>query len=172
VSDDADETKGNLDGSGYSFSLQALAGVGVVPGQAVPGGYGGLVFPDVAADEPDAVTTAGQTVALTGSGTGLALLAVGTNGEQKGDVTITYTDGTTSSATVEVNDWYSNKAVAGSVLVATTPYWNRPAGSTNQKNQKVSLYATTVPVTAGKTIAYVTFPQNGRLHVFAANVTG
>ncbi|GAA4836985.1 hypothetical protein GCM10023221_12820 [Luteimicrobium xylanilyticum] len=172
MSDDADETAGNLDGSGYSYSLQALASVGVVPGKAIPGGYGGLVFPDVAADEPDAVSAAGQTVALSGSGTSLALLATGTNGEQKGDLTITYTDGTTSTATVDVNDWYSNKAVAGSVLVATTPYWNRPADSGYSRDTKVSLYATTVPVTAGKTIAYVTFPDVPRLHVFAANVTG
>jgi beta-glucosidase len=172
VSDDADETAGNIDGRGYSYSLQALASVGVVPGQAIPGGYGGLVFPDVAADKPDAVTTAGQTVALSGSGTGLALLATGTNGEQKGTLTVTYTDGTTSSATVDVNDWYSNKAVAGTVLVATTPYWNRPTGSTYVRATKVSLYATTVPVTAGKTVAYLTFPHNGELRVGAPRCLG
>ena len=31
----------------------------------------------------------------------------------------------------------------------------------------VSLYLTTVPLTPGKTVAVVTFPSNGNMHVFA-----
>ncbi|MCL1870797.1 MAG: glycoside hydrolase family 3 C-terminal domain-containing protein [Promicromonosporaceae bacterium] len=169
VSDDSNESGGNLDGSGYSFSAQALASVGVTPGAAVPGGSG-LVFPDVAAATPDAMTTTGQVVAASGSGTRLGVLAVGTNGEQKAPVTVTYTDGTTSTATIDVNDWYSNAAVAGSTLVATTPYWNRPPGSTYPRTQKVSLYATTVPLTAGKEVSYLTFGTNTHLHVFTIAV--
>ncbi|MFC8733117.1 glycoside hydrolase family 3 C-terminal domain-containing protein [Luteimicrobium sp. NPDC057192] len=172
VSDDADETAGNLDGTGYSFSLQALASVGVVPGQPIPGGYGGLVFPQITAGEPNVVSAAGQTVTMSGSGASLALLAVGTSGEQKGTLTVTYTDGTTSSGAVDVNDWFYNQAVPGSVVVATTPYWNRPAGSTNPHAQRVSLYATQVPLTPGKEIASVTLPTNPQLRVFAAHVTG
>jgi hypothetical protein len=38
VRDDADPTSGNLDGSGYSFSKQALASVGVQPGGPVTSG--------------------------------------------------------------------------------------------------------------------------------------
>ncbi|ROS78661.1 glycoside hydrolase family 3 C-terminal domain-containing protein [Cellulomonas sp. PhB143] len=170
VSDDSDETAGNLDGSGYSYSAQALASVGVSPGAAVPGGYGGLVFPKVAAGRPDAVSTAGQVVTMSGTGTRLALLGTGTSSEQTGTLTVTYTDGTTSSATVRLADWYNNNPTPGSVIVATTPYWNRPAGSTNQKDQKVSLYATSVPLTAGKQVRTITLPDNPRLHVFATAI--
>lgn len=169
--DSADSTAigGALDGSGYSFSAQALASVGVVPGQVVPGGSG-LTWPDIASGQPDAVTTNGQVVALTGSGTQLGLIAVGTNGEQTGPVTIGYTDGTTSTGTIDVNDWYDNAAVPGSTLVATTPYWNRPPGSTFVRTQPVSVYATTVPITAGKQVSYVVLPTDGQLHVFALAV--
>jgi beta-glucosidase len=100
----------------------------------------------------------------------MSLLAVGTNGTQSGAVTVSYTDGSTSTSTVTVADWYANQAVAGCTLVATTPYWNRPPGSTNPPDHKVSLYAASVPLTAGKQVKAVTLPSNGQLHIFATTI--
>jgi len=170
VSDDADPAAGNLDGSGYSFSAQALASVGVTPGGTVTSGSTSFTWPDVPAGQPDTVTTAGQIIAMGGSGASLSLLAVGTNGTQSGPLTVTYTDGSTSTSTLTVADWYSNQTVPGCTLVVTAPYWNRPAGSTLPANHKVSLYAASVPLNAGKQVAYVTLPSNGRLHIFAATL--
>lgn len=168
VTDDADPAAGNLDGSGYSYSAQALASVGVTPGDAV--GTTGLSWPDAPAGQPDDVTTAGQIIALSGSGTSLGILGTGTNGTQSGPVTVTYDDGTTSTATLTFADWYSNQAVGGCTLVVTAPYWNRPAGSTLPPDHHVSLYAAALPLTAGKQVAYITLPNNGRLHIFAIGV--
>ena len=170
VSDDADPAAGNLDGSGYSFSAQALASVGVTPGGTVTNGSTTFTWPDVPTGQPDTVTTAGQIIAMGGSGTSLSLLATGTNGTQSGPLTVTYTDGSTSTSTVTMADWYSNQAVPGCTLVVTSPYWNRPVGSTFPRDHKVGLYAASVPLTAGKQVAYLTLPSNGRLHIFAGTV--
>ncbi len=166
VTDDANPLVGNRDGSGYSFSAQALASVGVTLGGTV----GGFSWPNVSAGQPDVVTTKGQIVAQGGSGSTLAFLAVGTNGTQSGTVTVTYTDGSTSSGTITAADWYNNAAVPGCTLVVTAPHWNRPVGSTLDPNHHVSLYATSVALSSGKQIAYVTLPNNGRLHIFAVSV--
>lgn len=134
---------------------------------------GGATFtwPDVPAGQADAVTTGGQLVSQSGSGSALSLLTVGTNGTQTGKVTVTYTDGTTSTSTLNVSDWYSNAAGSGCTLVVTTPHWNRPAGSTNPADQKVSLYAASVPLSSGKQVRYVTLPSNPELHVFATAIS-
>ncbi|HEX6448140.1 MAG TPA: glycoside hydrolase family 3 C-terminal domain-containing protein [Trebonia sp.] len=167
VSDDSDPAAGNFDGSGYSYSAQALASVGITPGGTVSSGGYNFTWPNVAAGQLDAVTPSGQVVDLSGTGSQLAFLGAGSNGTQTGQVTVTYTDGTTSTGTITLSDWYSNAAVTGDSLVATTPYWNEPAGSTLPKNHQVSLYLTTVPLTAGKTVASVTLPGNANMHVFA-----
>jgi beta-glucosidase len=169
VSDDANPAIGNLDGSGYSYSAQALASVGVAPGNTVPGT--GFTWPDVPAGQPDSVTTAGQIVAMSGSGASLNILGTGTNGTQSGPVTVTYADGSTSTATLTFADWYSNQAVGGCTLVQTAPYWNRPAGSTLDPNHHVSIYAASIPLTTGRQIAYVTLPTNSRLHIFATTIS-
>ncbi|MEV6848018.1 glycoside hydrolase family 3 C-terminal domain-containing protein [Actinoplanes sp. NPDC051411] len=167
VSDDANPAAANFDGSGYSYSAQALATAGVTPGGAV----GGFTWPAVAAGQPSAVTTRGQVIVQGGSGSALAFLLAGTSSLQSGTVTVTYTDGTTSSGTVTGPDWYNNTAAPGSALVVTTPHWNRPAGSTLPADHQVSLYSSSVPLTAGKTVAYVTLPANGSLHIFATAVS-
>lgn len=131
----------------------------------------GFTWPDVPAGQPDAVTTAGQIVATSGSGTSLNILGTGTNGTQSGPVTVTYTDGSTSSGTLTFADWYSNQAVPGCTLVLTAPYWNRPAGSTLDPNHHVSLYAASLPLSAGKQVAYVSLPSNSRLHIFATTIS-
>jgi beta-glucosidase len=171
VTDDANPKPGNFDGSGYSYSAQALASVGVTPGGAVTSGPATFRWPDVPPGTADVVTTDGQAVAFGGSGSGLALLGAGTNGTQSGPVTVTYTDGTRSQSTVTLADWYSNKAVSGCSLVVTAPRWNRPAGSPYPAAHHVSLYSATLPLDTGKQIAYVTLPTNHRLHVFAMAAT-
>jgi beta-glucosidase len=170
VTDDANPTAGNLDGAGYSFSAQALASVGVVPGGTVTSGSASFTWPDAPAGRPDTVTTAGQVIALHGSGSALSFLAAGTYGTQSGSVTITYADGSTSTSTVTVADWYANQAVPGCSLIVTSPYWNRPAGSNYPRDQKVSLYAASIPLIAGKQVAYLALPNNGSLHIFADTV--
>ena len=167
VSDDANPAVGNLDGSGYSYSAQALATVGVTPGATV----GGFTWPTAPAGQPNTVTTAGQLVQINGSGSTLSFLGTGTNGTQSGTVTVTYTDGTTSAGTITLADWYSDAAVPGCTLVVTAPYWNRPAGSTLPAIHAVSLYATAIPLTAGKQVASVSLPSNARLHLFAADIS-
>ncbi|MEE4540389.1 glycoside hydrolase family 3 C-terminal domain-containing protein [Streptomyces sp. V4-01] len=171
TTDDADQAPGDLDGKGYSFSAQALASVGITPGSRVTAAGTAFTWPDVPAGQADAVTTRGQLVTVSGTGSALSFLTVGTNGAQTGKVTVTYTDGSTSTATLKVSDWYSNAAGDGCTLVATTAHWNRPAGSTNPANQKVSLYAASVPLTSGKSVRYVTLPVNPELHVFATAVS-
>jgi beta-glucosidase len=170
VTDDADPGPGDFDGSGYSYSAQALASAGVTPGGSVGTGATAFTWPDARPGTPDAVTAAGQTIALHGSGTTLSLLGAGTNGTQSGTVTVTYSDGTTSTATLTLADWYADQAVSGCTLVATAPYWNRPAASTLPHDHQVGLYAAALPLTAGKQPAYLTLPVNSGLHLFADTI--
>jgi beta-glucosidase len=167
VSDDSNPAAGNFDGGGYSYSAQALASVGITPGATINSGGFSFTWPSAQPGQPDNVTTSGQVVDISGAGSQLAFLGAGAFGTQTGQVTVTYTDGSTSTGTLTLPDWYADAATAGSQLVATAPHWNIPAGSTLDPNHKVSLYLTTVPLTAGKTVAYVTLPNDSNMHVFA-----
>jgi beta-glucosidase len=167
VSDDSNPAEGNFDGGGYSYSAQALASVGITPGATVNSGGFSFTWPSAQPGQPDNVTTSGQVVDVSGTGSQLAFLGAGAFGTQTGQVTVTYTDGSTSTGTLTLPDWYADAATAGSQLVATAPHWNIPAGSTLDPNHPVSVYLTTVPLTAGKTVAYVTLPSDSNMHVFA-----
>jgi beta-glucosidase len=167
VTDDSNPTIGNLDGSGYSYSAQALASKGVTPGSTLTSGGATFTWPGVAAGQKDVVTTAGQVIATSGSGSSLSVLGTGNNGAASGTITVTYTDGTTSQAPLTFADWYSNAAAAGTTLVVTAPYWNRPTGSTQPPIHPVSVYAANLPIASGKQISYLTLPSNSRLHIFA-----
>jgi beta-glucosidase len=169
ISDDANPTGANFDGGGYSYSAQALASVGVTPGAAV--GTTGFTWPNVPVATPDNVQTGGQSVALSGSGGTLAFLGTGTFGTQTGQITVTYTDGSTSTGTLSLPDWYADAASAGNTLVATTPHWNVPPTNTLDPNHQVSIYDTTIPLTAGKTVAAVTLPNNSDLHLFGIGIS-
>ncbi|HEY4464733.1 MAG TPA: glycoside hydrolase family 3 C-terminal domain-containing protein [Streptosporangiaceae bacterium] len=167
VSDDSNPAAANFDGGGYSYSAQALATVGITPGATVKGGGFSFTWPNAQPGQADNVTTSGQVVNVTGTGSQLAFLGAGAFGTQTGTVTVTYTDGSTSTGTLTMPDWYADAAVTGSQLVATAPHWNIPAGSTLPPDHPVSVYLTAVPLTAGKTVAYVTLPSNSGLHIFA-----
>jgi beta-glucosidase len=175
ITDNADQAPGNFDGTGESYSVQALAAG--TPTPLTPGGpatVGGTTFTwPTPVGTADDVTADGQTIDLSGSGTDLGFLGAGAFGAASGTGTITYTDGSTQSYSLAMADWYNNAPVAGDEIATTTTSWN--FSSSTQVTHPVSIYFASVPLEAGKTVASVTLPTvsasagNGinALHVFA-----
>jgi hypothetical protein len=177
ISNDTDTGAANIDGDGSSFSAQALASVGVTPGATLSYDGIGFTWPDVAAGQPDNVVGSGQTIDLSGSGTSLGLLDTSVYGDSVGTGTITYTDGTTQSFSLDVPNWYE-AAPAGSNAVIVAPYRNRPGNT--QDHTVVNVFEQSIPLQAGKTVEAVTLPDIGAsvaqgspsLHVFAMAIGG
>jgi hypothetical protein len=175
ITDNTDPAAGDFDGTGETFSAEALAAGTPTPlsagGQAT---FGGTTFTwPTAVGTPDDVIADGQTIDLSGSGTDLGFLGAGAFGAASGTGTITYTDGSTQSYSLAMADWYNNAPVSGDELATTTTSWN--FSSSTQTAHPVSIYFASVPLEAGKTVASVTLPTvsasagNGitALHVFA-----
>ena len=137
----------------------------MTPGAEVTAQGVDFTWPDYAAGSFDNARAEGQTIDVPGSGSVLGFLGAGGFGTQSGTITITYTDGTTQTATLSFADWYADSAVSGGTVVATVP-WNDSPGSTLGAHQ-VSIYSATVPLAAGKTVASVTLPTNFDMHIFA-----
>ena len=175
ITDNANPAPGNFDGTGESFSAQALAAGTPTPltagGQATVGGTT-FTWP-AAVGTPDDVIADGQTIDLSGSGTDLGFLGAGAFGAASGTGTITYTDGSTQSYSLAMADWYNNAPVSGDEIATTTTSWN--FSSSTQTDHPVSIYFASVPLEAGKTVASVTLPtvsasagdEINALHVFA-----
>jgi beta-glucosidase len=175
ITDNSNPAPGNFDGTGDSFSSQALAAG--TPTPLTPGGhatFGGTTFtwPSIVG-APDDVIADGQIVDISGSGTDLGFLGAGGFGAATGTGTITYTDGSTESFSIAMADWYNNAPVAGDQVATTTSSWNY--SSSTQTPHPVSIYFASVPLDAGKTVASVTLPTvssgvgNGinAMHIFA-----
>jgi beta-glucosidase len=175
ITDNSNPAPGNFDGTGDSFSTQALAAGTPTPltagGQAT---FGATTFSwPSAVGTPNDVIADGQIINLTGSGTDLGFLGAGAFGAASGTGTITYTDRTTQSFSLVMADWYNNAAVAGDEVATTTSSWN--FSSSTQTPHPVSVYFASVPLQAGKTVASVTLPTvsasagNGitAMHIFA-----
>jgi beta-glucosidase len=175
ISDNSNPSAANFDGTGDSFSAQALAAGTPTPltagGQATIGGTT-FTWPS-AVGAPDNVIADGQTIEESGSGTDLGFLGAGGFGAASGTGTITYTDGSTQSFSLVMADWYNNAAVAGDEVATTTSSWN--FSSSTQVHHPVSIYFASVPLQPGKTVASVTLPTvssgvgNGinAMHIFA-----
>jgi hypothetical protein len=140
----------------------------------------GMTFPSATVGDPDNVQALGQTINLPGASataTKLELVGSATNGNTSGTLTVTYTDGTTQSATIGFSDWTlgggGGSLAFGNTLVVSTPYRNMTSGGNQQIG--TDLFATApVALTAGKTVQSVTLPAStsggGMIHVFALGV--
>jgi hypothetical protein len=177
ISSDGVASNANYDGDGFSYSQQALAAAGLTPGGTVTSGGLSYTWPDAPAGQPDAVSAGGQTIPVSApaGATQIGFLGsavnAGTTGAS-GTVTITYTDGTTSTGTLGMSDWTldagSGSPQFGDVTVATTPYRDATDGSSQAINTYV--FADTIPVDASKTVASITLPatvNNGSIGIFA-----
>jgi beta-galactosidase len=181
ISDDSDVSAADFDGVGNSYSAQALAAAGLTPGASFT--HDGITFtwPDVASGQPDNVVANGQTILLTGTGTTLGFVGASSPSDESGPGTIYYSDGSTSSYTITLDNYF-DAPDTGNDIIAQNSYVNDSNSATNggspQRDHPVWLFYTSVPVTAGKTVAAVTLPaggglQNGRIagmHVFALGV--
>lgn len=172
--DDANESSitatNSLDGVGYAFSANLL-GSGL--------NYNGTQFTFGPANQPDAVYGTGAPIALpAGSYTNLEMLATGIEGNQASQpLTVTYTDGTTSTFTQSFSDWCSalngNGCVStgnnpGESVAVAMPYRDSAAGP---DDRVFYLYHYSFALNVNKTVQSLTLPSNRDVVVLAVTLS-
>jgi glucoamylase len=170
ITSGATDSAGNLDGTGDSFSATGLAADGLTPGARLPHDGLELTWPDVRPGEPDNVVADGQVIALKGAGAGntLGIVAAATGGDANGTFTVTYTDGSTTTATATIANWIDTTAASGTDLLATTAGWNDTTGQAG--TLPVSLSYAAITIDPAKTVEDVTLPDSDTMHVFDLTV--
>jgi predicted alpha-1,2-mannosidase len=176
ISNDGAATTADYDGDGFSYSEQALTAAGFAPGATVSSGGLSYTWPNAAASQPDSIMASGQEIPFTSPSGATKIGFLGSavnagNSGASGTVTVTYTDGTTSTATLGMSDWTlgggGGTPQFGNLIAATTPYRNFEDGSKQQINTYV--FSQTIPITSGKTVASITLPgavSGGSIGIF------
>lgn len=168
-----------FDGGGWAFSQNALSAAGVTNGSAITADGVSYTWPTVTSGQPDNLEMAGQNIPMpTGTAGGsLGLLGAATNAPVDGSgvsgtLTVNYTDGTTSRATVGFSDWTLNgggsKPIPGDTTAVATGYRNTANGG--RDGVKTYVFATKVPLDVSKQVASITLPvtgSTGTVHLFA-----
>lgn len=127
--------------------------------------WGGATFSLGPPNSPNAVTS--RTIPLpAGRFDGLEMLALGVNGNQESQVfTVTYADGTSSSFTQSVSDWYTPGHFQGESEAAAVPY--RLTGDGDRDDRVFYLYGYSFSLNDRKTVESFTLPPNQQVLVFA-----
>ncbi|MEV6982156.1 ricin-type beta-trefoil lectin domain protein [Sphaerisporangium sp. NPDC051017] len=169
ITDDKNTSVGGFDTTRHSYSAQALAAQGLIPGTTVTAEGATFTWPNLPAGVEDNVNSTGQKVEFSGKGSKLAFLGSSSNGPSTGTGTITYTDGTTQTYTLSFSDWTLNggraSALPGNGVVAKMTYRNSASGLDRVSTY---LFSTSVPIDPNKTIDIVQLPKpaSGYLHFF------
>ena len=176
VTNDGNTGPGNVDGFGYTYSAEALATKGVVPGGPVR--WNGITYtwPTASPGTPNNTLAAGQTVGLIGSSPTLGFLLTSTYATS-GTGTVNYTDGTTMDYTIGAPSW-AEAPPDGHTPVITMPYRNTPNNGRDTRN--VYIFAAEVKLDPAKTVKSVKLPVVGSevgvdvpaLHIFAMALAG
>ena len=146
----------SLDGGGFAFPAQPL-------GPTLE--WGGVLFRLGPANAPDVVT--GRTIALPlGKFAGLMMLATGVDGSQKSQTfTVAYADGTSSSFTQSLSDWYSPATFTGESAAASVPY--RLAGDGETDDGEFHVFGYSFDLDSSKAVRSVTLPNNRGVVILA-----
>ncbi|WBB64128.1 NEW3 domain-containing protein [Streptomyces sp. WMMC500] len=177
ISDDGNTDAADFDGNGASFSAQALAAAGAVPGAELTHGGTTFTWPDVPAGEPDNVVASGETLELSGSGRTLGLLTASAYGQTSATGAVLYDDGSAREFTVSVPDWYAAPPADGDSAIVT-PYRNRPGNVQQPRASGVHVYFVGVPLDPARTVRGVVLPEvsegvaagQNSLHVFSVGI--
>jgi beta-glucosidase len=184
ISNDHDVKAADFDGSGISYSDQALLRAGFRQGTKFNVGATSLVWPDVPAGTPDNVSLDGQTILMPATSKATQLTFVGASGgiqtsggDEAGFGVIEYTDGTDQAYFLALDNWFRD-ARAPDKTVTTVPYVNETTGSGSRggpgkRTQVAHVFVMSVGLDPGKTVKSVTLPSVATLpgdfpmHVFA-----
>ena len=147
---------GGLDGGGYAYSSSQL-------GTSLS--VGGTTFTFGTANVADVYSN--ETVTLpAGQYSTLKLLATGVNGNQTSQTfTVTYTDGTTTTITQSLSDWFTPQSYAGESTAKTMTYRNTSTGGTSTGSP--NLYSYSFAINSAKTVQSLTLPSNRDVVVLA-----
>lgn len=117
---------------------------------------------------PNAVTS--QTIPLPAGGfDGLKMLALAINGDQNSQIfTVTYADGTSSSFTQSVSDWYTPENFPGESRAVHLPY--RLTGEGERDEREFYVYGYSFPLDDKKAVRTLTLPQNPQVVVLAVTL--
>jgi predicted alpha-1,2-mannosidase len=166
-----------FDGSLNSYSSTALAGVIGGAGTVTTLGATFSLPVNLTANQQqlDNVVVAGQTIDMPAGSKGSSVVFVGAsgNGPSTGTVVVNYTDGTSTSASLTLDDGTLNGGggTLTNTVVAMMPYRNTPTGG--KDNTKSYLFSQAITIDPTKTVKSVTLPANvsaGKMHIFGISV--
>lgn len=173
ISEIATAKAANFDGGGASFSAEALARAGVTPGSTVTVGTGdaAIEYTWPAPSGPaDSVSPAGQTIALSGTGTHLAILAsAATGGGVNPELELHYADGTVAKQSVYFPNWLLQASGLQGSTVAITSLGRNSATNPNvyeYPTGKYQVYSNVLRLNPSKELAYVVLPTESRMKIF------
>jgi hypothetical protein len=150
---------GGLDGDGYAYSSQAL-------GTSLT--FNGQTFALGSSNSPDAVSS--QTIALpAGQFSTFSFLATGVNGNQASQsFIVTYTDGSSTTFTQSVSDWYTPQNYAGETVVASPGY--RDASDGSEDDRTFNLYGYSFSLNKAKSVKSIQLPANRNVVVLGMSL--
>jgi hypothetical protein len=97
------------------------------------------------------------------------LLATGVNGNQaKQTFVINYTDGTSTSVTQSLSDWFSPQTYAGESIASTMAY--RLISTGGKDARTFYLYGYSLAISNAKTVKSLTLPKNRNVVVLAIDL--
>jgi hypothetical protein len=152
-------TSGGLDTYGFAYSANLLGTT-----QAL----NGTVFNFGTANTSNAA--ANVRVSLpSGNFSALGILATGVNGPQVSQtLTVTYTDGTSTSFVQSFSDWFASSGFGGESTALSMAYRNVYNGTKDART--FLLYGYQFALNPAKTVGYVTLPANSNVVVLAATL--
>ena len=146
----------SLDDGGFAFPAQPLA---------TPIEWDGVLFRFGPANAPDVVS--GKTIALPpGKFASLMMLATGVDGSQKSQTfTVGYVDGTSSSFTQSLSDWYSPATFSGESTAASVPY--RLGADGEPDDGPFHIFGYSFDLDRSKAVRSITLPNNRAVVILA-----
>jgi hypothetical protein len=166
-----------FDGIGTSYSAEGLAADGFTAGAAITENGAQLSWPNAQPGQNDNTMALGQVISVSGSGQSLTFLTATNNSPLSGTGTVYYTDGSTSTFSLNVgNFWYPSgqNGNPSTTQVAAVNYANYPSGPSTHT---VYVFAVPVPLQSGKTVEAVQLPAlsgvhgyQAALHIFAMGI--
>jgi beta-glucosidase len=167
ISDDGAPASAAFTSSLRSYSAQAVAAAGLPQGGTVSQAGQTFSWP-ATTGKPDNVAATGQIIGMAGSGSNLGFLGAAVNATQTGTGTVYYTDGTSSSYTLSLDNWWNTAPTVADTAVATASYQN---SSTGRYDHPATVWFAQVAVDPAKTVSAVVLPNSGStMHIFGMSL--